>query len=243
MESRNERVIVTGASSGIGLDVARRFLEDGAKVVLSGRDEAKLNRVVAALNAPGRAVAVAANIAHPDTGKRLAEAAQRHFGGADVLVNSAGIFDAKPFLETSVDELTAFFETNLRGTFQVTQAVLPLLLQAGAGAIVSIGSAFVEQPNSTVSCAAAMSVKAGIHALTRSLAIELAPRKIRVNGVAPCIVRTPLIGEGADSMAGLHPLGRVAEVKDTSDAILYLARAPFVTGTILNVDGGYSHGR
>ena len=92
-------------------------------------------------------------------------------------------------------------------------------------------------------CAAALASKGGVHALTRSLAVELAARKVRVNCVAPGIIRTPLHGDNADSLASIHPLQRVGEVNETTEAILYLARAAFVTGTILDVDGGYAHGR
>ena len=101
----------------------------------------------------------------------------------------------------------------------------------------------VDQPLKAIPCAAAMASKGGVHAFTRSLAVELADRKIRVNCVAPGIIRTPLIGDGADSLAAIHPLQRVGEVDETSDAILYLSRASFVTGTVLDVDGGYAHGR
>lgn len=243
MSARIDRVIVTGASSGIGFDVARRFLAEGSRVVINGRDAAKLERAREALGHADRVVAVAGAVGDPGTGLRLAEAAKRHFGGVDVLVNNAGIFGAKPFLESTEADLDAFYTTNLKGTFLVTQAVVPLLLEAGGGAIINVGTVMVEQPIKAIPCATAMASKGGVHAFTRSLAVELADRKIRVNCVAPGIIRTPLIGEGADSLAAIHPLQRVGEVDETSDAILYLARASFVTGSVLDVDGGYAHGR
>lgn len=243
MSARIDRVIITGASSGIGFDAAKRFLAEGSRVVINGRDAAKLERAREALGAPDRVVAVAGAVGDPTTGRRLAEAAQRHFNGVDVLVNNAGIFAVKPFLENTESELDAFYTTNVKGTFLVTQAIVPLLAEAGGGAIINVGTVMVEQTIKTIPCSAAMSSKGGVHALTRSLATELAPKQIRVNCVAPGIIRTPLIGSGADSLAAIHPLQRVGEVDDTSAAILYMARADFVTGVVLDVDGGYSHGR
>ena len=243
MSARIDRIIITGASSGIGLDAARRFLAEGSRVIINGRDAAKLEQARVALGHPDRVVAVAGAVGDPATGQRLAEAAKRHFGGVDVLVNNAGIFGAKPFLESTEAELDAFYTTNLKGTFLVTQAVLPLLISAGGGAIINVGTVLVEQPLKAAPCSAAMASKGGVHALTRSLAVEFADRNIRVNCVAPGIIRTPLLGAAADSFAGIHPLARIGEVDETSDAILYLARATFVTGSVLDVDGGYAHGR
>lgn len=240
----SERVIITGSTSGLGLDMARRFLAEGARVVLHGRDPDKLARVRASLDAaPDRLAAVAGHVGDPATAHQLAATAERAFGGVDVLINNAGIFLAKPFLDSSVDELEALFATNVKGTFLVSQAVIPLLIANGGGSIINVGTVLVDQPIHKIPSTVAMMSKGGVHAFTRSLAVELAPHKIRVNAIAPGIIRTPLTGDNADQLASIHPLGRIGEPHEISDAAIYLARASYVTGTILDVDGGYAHGR
>lgn len=242
MSDRIERVIVTGASSGIGLDLARRFLAEGSSVVINGRDAEKLERARRSLGHPDRVVAVAGAIGDAATGRAVVRAARERMGGVDVLVNNAGIFGAKPFLESTAEDLERFFTTNVRGTYLMTQAVVPLMIEGGGGSIINVGTTLVQQAMTGLPVSAAMASKGGVHALTVSLAAELARHHIRVNTLAPGIIRTPLI-EDVDSLAAIHPLGRVGEVRDTSDAALFLARAGFVTGTTLDVDGGYSHAR
>lgn len=242
MSTRIDRVIVTGASSGIGLDLARRFLAEGSRVVLNGRDPEKLERARRQLGAEDRVIAVAGPIGEAATGRALVEAAREAFGGVDVLVNNAGIFGVKPFLESSEADLDAFYTTNLKGTWLVTRAVVPLMIAGGGGSILNVGTVLVGQGMTGLPVSAAMASKGGVHALTVSWAAELAKHGIRVNTLAPGIIRTSLIDD-ADALAGIHPLGRVGEVQDTSEAALFLARAGFVSGVTLAVDGGYAHGR
>jgi NAD(P)-dependent dehydrogenase (short-subunit alcohol dehydrogenase family) len=243
MSERIDRVVITGASSGIGFDLARRFLEQGARVVVNGRDEDRLARAAGALGVPDRVATVVGDVAEVATGRRLAETARERFGGVDVLVNNAGVFVPRPFLETTEDDLDRFYSINLKGTYLVTQAIVPGMIEAGSGCIINVGTVLVGQAMAGLPVSAAMASKGGVHALTVSWSAELAAHGIRVNTLAPGVIRTPLIGEGADSLADIHPLKRIGEVGDTSDAVLFLAASGFITGTVLEVDGGYAHGR
>jgi NAD(P)-dependent dehydrogenase (short-subunit alcohol dehydrogenase family) len=167
--------------------------------------------------------------------------AVERFGGIDVLVNNAGTFATRPFLDVTEAELDGFLVGNLKATYLTTQAVVRRMrAQARGGAIVNVGTVLVEHGDAKVPSSAPIASKGGIHALTVSLAAELAPDRIRVNLVAPGTIRTPLWGSAdPDSARGAIALDRVGETDDTTAAILYLADAGFVTGHILRVDGGY----
>ena len=244
MSTQTKTALITGSSSGIGLDVARAFLDLGTSVVLNGRDEGRLTAAAERLGPPERIATVAGDIGDPRTGEAMVRAAVERFGSVDVLVNNAGTFGAKPFVDVTEEDLDGFLNGNLKGTYLTTQAVVRQMRREGGGSIVNIGTVLVDHPIAGVPASAALVTKGGVHALTTSLAAELATEHIRVNAVAPGMIRSPLWGDAdVDSFGGVALLDRVGEVDEISAAVLYLATAGFVTGHILRVDGGFVTGR
>ena len=244
MTTNSKTALITGGSSGIGLDAARGFLEEGYNVVISGRNEDKLKQAIKTLGDEDRTAYVAGNIGEPETGKKLVQLAIDRFGSVDVLVNNAGIFGLKPFLENTEEDLDQYINGNLKGTYFVSQAAVKQMKKQGSGSIVNIGTVLITHPSASIPASAALITKGGVHALTTSLASELAADNIRVNAVAPGVVRTPLYGDAdVDAFGGIALMNRVGEVEEITDAILHLATANFTTGVILPVDGGYVHGR
>ncbi len=175
--------------------------------------------------------------------ERLIDLAIERFGRIDTLVNNAGVFTAKPFTEFTREDWAANIGTNLAGFFFVTQAALRRMVPQGAGHVVQISTSLVDQPIAGVPAVLASLTKGGLNAATRSLAIEYAPQGVRVNAVALGIIKTPMHPpETHAGLAPLHPLGRLGEIHEAVNGVLYLENAAFVTGEILHVDGGQSAG-
>ncbi len=243
MLQNQKTIVITGAYGGMGFDMAKAFVARGDNVVINGRNEVKLQEAQKILNGGDKVIAVAGDISEASTGKKIVDMALEHFGSVDVLVNNAGQFYPKAFIDSTEEDLEHFFNVNLKGTYLTTQAAVRQMIKQGSGSVINIGTVLVESGFSAFKASAALTSKGGIHALTIALAAELAEHQIRVNTIAPGVIRTPLQGDAVDNHAGMHLLNRVGEVEDTTRATLYLADAIFQTGTVVNVDGGYVAGR
>ena len=247
-------VLITGGGSGIGKAAARRFLDEGASVVLNGRNSGKLKDTQVELDADGaRTDTVAGNIADPAVAQELVRVAVERFGGVDVLVNNAGVFTPKGFLDHTPEDLERYLDPIVRGTFFASQAAVPEMIRRGGGAIVNTGSLWGAMAVGATPTSAFSLAMAGRHALTRNLAIELASSGIRVNAVSPGAVETPIyesfmsadeIRDVLPTFGAMHPLGRIAQPVEVAELIVFLAspQAAFLTGAVVPVDGGVSAG-
>jgi NAD(P)-dependent dehydrogenase (short-subunit alcohol dehydrogenase family) len=240
---KKQTVIVTGASSGIGKEVARHFLANGDNVVINSLTAKKLEEVYQELGAGKNLAMVVGDVSDKKTGAKLVATAIEKFGSADVLVNNAGIFETKSFLEVDEAYLDRFMNTNLKGTFFTTQAVIPQMQKQKGGVVINIGTPLVNHALAGVPITAQMASKGAIQALTIQLAGEFGKDNIRVNTIGPGTIRTPMHGDNADQTAGLHLLNRVGEVEDIAQMVFTVAKSNFITGAILNVDGGIGAGR
>src|SRR5690349_7917140 len=239
---KKQTVIVTGASSGIGKEVARYFLERGDNVVINSSTAEKLKQVYNELGGGENLAMAAGDVSDKRTGETLVATAIERFGSADVLVNNAGIFETKPFLEVDEAYLDRFLTTNLKGTYFTTQAVIPQMLKQQGGVVINISTPLVYHALGGVPITAPMTSKGAINALTLQLAAEYGKQNIRVNTISPGTIRTPMHGDNADQTAGIHLVNRIGESEDVAEMIYTVAKSNFVSGAIINVDGGYGAG-
>lgn len=242
--SNNRTVVITGASSGIGFGLAKAFLAQGFNVVGNARSAERLEQARAQLGSPAGFVGVAGDIARPQTARQLIDAGIEAFGQVDVLVNNAGFFLPKPFLDYSPEDIDSLLETNLKGVVYASQAAAAHMIERRQGQIITITAAIALHANIDVPAALPVLIKGGLNQVTRALALELSPHNIQVNAVAPGIIETPMHDPAThDFLKGLQPAGRIGQVEDIAEAALYLAGASFTTGVVLPVDGGMSSGK
>ncbi|KAB2736174.1 SDR family NAD(P)-dependent oxidoreductase [Brucella anthropi] len=245
-----KHVVITGGAKGIGRAIAELFVEAGATVIITDRDEAAGKQTVAELNArrPSSASLYILDVTDRDAAERTAEAIATEVGVPDVLVNNAGIVRNGPASETSEADWRAVIDVNLNGVFYCAQAFGKRMAAVGRGAIVNISSMcgeIVVYPQPQVAYNAA---KAGVNLITKSLAVEWAKQGVRVNAVAPGYTATELTLAGRSNeewfstWMRMTPQGRLGEPREIANAVLFLASdaASFVTGTVLAVDGGYT---
>jgi NAD(P)-dependent dehydrogenase (short-subunit alcohol dehydrogenase family) len=235
MSNAQAVAVITGASRGIGAALVQAFRNCNYHVVATSRS-IKLCR-------DEDLVTVQGNVADPNTADRVFKEALDRFGRVDTLVNNAGIFIPKPFISYSNDDYATYIATNITGFFHMTQRAMELMSRAGRGHVVTVSSSLVDQPMSSVPGVLTSLTKGALNAATKALAIENAKNGVRVNAVSAGIIKTPMHQpETHPFFASLHPLGRMGEISEIVDAILYLEFANFVTGEILHVDGGQAAG-
>ena len=236
--SDKKTAIITGASGGIGAGLVQGFLKHGYAVVGASLNASR------SLTASPSLVLVDGDLSKQQTAAKAVEAAINRFGTIDVLVNNAGIYRTKPFTDFTTEDFNALVSTNLLGFLYITQLAVTQMLKQKSGNVVTISASLADQPFTGEKASVSMMTKGGLNALTRSLAIEYAKDGIRFNAAAPGVVDSPMHkNDPQDFLRTFQPMGKIVEVKDIVDAVLYLAEAGQITGEVLHVDGGAHAGR
>jgi NAD(P)-dependent dehydrogenase (short-subunit alcohol dehydrogenase family) len=236
MGKEQKVVVITGASQGFGAGLVNGYRDRNYRVIANSRSIKP--------STDTDILTIAGDVADPKTADRIVEEGLARFGRIDTLINNAGIFIAKPLINYTEEDYASVVAINLGGFFRVTKRVAAVMLEQGSGHVVQITTSLVDHANSNVPSVLASLTKGGLNAATKSLAIEYAKKGVRVNAVAPGVMKTPMHApEKHEFLAKQHPVGRMGEIKDIVDAVLFLENAPFVTGEILHVDGGQSAGR
>jgi NAD(P)-dependent dehydrogenase (short-subunit alcohol dehydrogenase family) len=239
--STSKTIVITGASQGIGAGLVNTFAERGYNVVATSRSVSRSSEIPAS----EKVVRVDGDIADSATARKVVETALSRFGRIDALVNNAGIFFAKPFVDYTLDDYRKLAATNVEGFLHLTQLVVRQMVeQKNGGSIVSITTPLISHPIAGMPVSVAMITKGGIEAASKNIAMEYARDGIRVNTVAPGVVDTPLHKENPkDFLKTLSPMNSISSAQEIVDAVLFLTEAPHITGEMLHVDGGAHLGR
>jgi NAD(P)-dependent dehydrogenase (short-subunit alcohol dehydrogenase family) len=233
--NKSRVAVVTGASSGIGLAITRTLLERGYRVVGNSRTISKST----ALQPSADLVLVDGDIGTKEIAVKVIDAAVQHFGRIDLLVNCAGIYLAKPFVEYAPEDFDMMIHTNVAGYFFVSQQAVAHMQKQRSGHIVTIATVLVDQPLAGAPIALAVLTKSTIPAFSRALAMELVADGIRANTISPGVVDTPMHAKDDHrQLEKLSPAGRLIQVSEIVDALLYLESANMVNGENIRIDGG-----
>jgi NAD(P)-dependent dehydrogenase (short-subunit alcohol dehydrogenase family) len=236
MNKAQKVVVVTGASQGIGNKVVEAFRKLDYRIVATSRSIKP--------SSDENILSIAGDISDPATARHVISEGIARFGRLDTLVNNAGIYIGKPFTEHTAEDYEAVMNVNFAGFFHMTRLAIAEMEKHSSGHVVNVTASIGPTAISGIYSVLAAMTKGGLNAATKSLAIEYAKKGIRVNAVAPGIIKTPMHDpETHEVLGAFHPIGRMGETSEIADAIVFLDSAPFVTGEILHVDGGISAGR
>ena len=248
-----KQALIIGGSSGMGLATAKVLAEQGVKVIVVGRNSTKLADAENAINELGQGQSLQADLYRTEGIQKVVDFVNLPSTRIDYLVNAAGYFSPKPFLEHDDNDYEIYMGLN-KATFKISQAVANNMKNNGSGSVVNVGSMWEKQAVKATPSSAYSMAKAGLHALTQHMAMELADFGIRVNAVSPAVVKTPIyqsfidpaeVDEALEGFNDFHPIGRIGTAEDVAQSIVFLLneKSSWITGSILDVDGGVMAGR